>query len=79
MSAEQEATRAADVTGPRFPEVAVAMIGEDGNTFAVIGRVVRGLKDHGRQAEATEFSAAAFACSSADEVLALAMQTVEVY
>jgi len=34
-------------TSPRFPEVEVPLIGEDGNAFAIMGRVARALKGAG--------------------------------
>lgn len=37
-------------TFPRFPDIEVHLVGEDGNAFAIIGRVQRAL----RQAEVPE-------------------------
>ena len=62
----------------KFPDVTVQLTGEDGNVFGVIGRVAKALKRAGHVEGAAEFTAAAFASKSYDEVLRLAMQTVEV-
>ncbi len=42
---------------PRYPEVHVKLVGEDGNAFAILGRVTRALKEHGvTKVELMEFS-----------------------
>lgn len=58
--------------------VAVKLIGEDGNAFAIMGAVNKALKRAGLKAEADAFMAAAMKCKSYDALLALAMETVEV-
>jgi hypothetical protein len=63
---------------PTYPDVEVALVGEDGNAFAIIGRVSKALKSAGYPDAAAEFRVAAFASSSYDDLLALTMQTVEV-
>ena len=42
-------------TEPRFPEVVVRLVGEDGNAFAILGRVRRALKNAGHQEAANEY------------------------
>lgn len=54
------------------------LIGEDGNVFNIIGLVRRCLIASNRHDEGEEFARKAFACSSYDEVLQLAMTYVEV-
>ena len=39
---------------PRYPEIHVDLIGEDGNAFAIIGRVVRALHRAGLDREEVE-------------------------
>ena len=34
-------------TGPRYPEVKVKLVGEDGNAYAIMGRVEAALKQAG--------------------------------
>ncbi|MDJ0464998.1 hypothetical protein [Streptomyces sp. H27-C3] len=63
---------------PQYPEVAVQLSGEDGNVYSVIGRVQGALRKAGHRDAATEFSQAARAAQSYDEVLQLAMRTVDV-
>lgn len=54
------------------------LIGEDGNAFAIIGRVSKTLKRAGLYDRAAEFIKRAFAADSYDEVLRLCMDYVEV-
>jgi len=54
------------------------LIGEDGNVFAVIGKVARCLKTAGQKEQAKEFTNKAFAAHSYGEVLALCAEYVEV-
>jgi hypothetical protein len=58
--------------------VEVELIGTDGNVFSVIGKVTKALKRAGKPEAAAEFSAKVKECHSYDEVLALAMDAVEV-
>ena len=62
----------------KYPDVEVQLSLEDGNVFAIIGRISGALKrsSHGDGAE--EFVEAAMACGSYDDVLRLAMRTVDV-
>ncbi len=63
----------------RHPEINVKMVGEDGNVFAIIGRVDRALKKAGvGYEERDEFAAAAFVSDSYDHVLRLVMRWVSV-
>jgi len=55
------------------------LIGEDGSVFNVIGRVRRSLKNAGQIDRAREFVERAYAATSYDEVLALAMDFVDVW
>jgi len=67
------------MTAAKHPEIEVAMVGEDGNAFAVIGRVHREMRKHGlSQRERDEFFADATASGSYDELLACVMRWVEV-
>lgn len=58
--------------------VVVRLVGEDGNVFSIIGRVVGALRDAGRDQEAAAFRDQAFASGSYDEVLALVLEFCEV-
>lgn len=41
---------------PKYPDVSVPLVGEDGNAFMILGRVTRALKSAGvGQAERDEF------------------------
>ncbi|WP_282795765.1 hypothetical protein [Streptomyces sp. CC224B] len=63
---------------PQHPDVKVQLSGEDGNVYSVIGRIQRALRQAGRGEAATEFVAAARSAGSYDEVIQLAMRTVDV-
>ena len=70
-------------SGPRYPSVTVKLSGEDGNVYAIIGRIKRALLLAERDSlvpagAAAQWLADAMACRSYDAVLRLAMQTVEV-
>ena len=54
------------------------LTGEDGNVFAIIGRVCRALKQVGQADRAREFSAAAFRCDSYGSVLVLCDEYIDV-
>jgi hypothetical protein len=44
-------------TEPRFPDVTVPLVGEDGNAFAILGRVTKALRRGGAtQADIDEFT-----------------------
>ncbi len=62
----------------KFPDVEVQLTGEDGNAFAIIGRVKRALIQAGEQEGAKEFTEAAFKQESYEDLLRLAMDTVDV-
>lgn len=55
----------------------VSVTVNDGNAFAIIGAVSRGLKRAGHADAAEEFTKAAMNCSDYDELLRLAMDTVD--
>lgn len=54
----------------------VKLLGEDGNVFAIIGRVSRALKKAGLSEQAKAFTTKAFKCASYQEVLALVLDFV---
>ena len=64
--------------GIKYPQVTVQLTGEDGNAFSIIGKVSRALRRQVSPEAAEEFSREALACQSYDELLYLAMRTVEV-
>lgn len=77
--AEQDAkaNRTVDDTPTKPNEVIVQLTGEDGNAFAIIGAVSKALRKAGFGTEAKNWSQAAMACGSYDDLLALAMDTVD--
>lgn len=65
--------------GPAYPDVTVQLSGEDGNAHQIIGLVCRELRRAGHPKAASEFAATAFKSTSYDELLQLAMRTVDVH
>lgn len=62
----------------KYPEVTVTLSGEDGNAFNLLGRVSRAIRDHEGVVAAAKFLAEADSCESYDELIQLAMRTVNV-
>ncbi|MFD5451199.1 hypothetical protein [Streptomyces sp. NPDC127100] len=65
--------------GPAYPDVPVQLSEEDSNAYNIVGQVCRALRRAGHPEAATEFAAAAFQSASHDELLQLAMRTVDVH
>jgi hypothetical protein len=63
---------------PTHPHVQVRLTGSDGNAYAIIAKVAAALRREVDADAAATFTTAAFACRSYDELLQLAMTTVEV-
>lgn len=63
---------------PPFATVTVKLVGEDGNVFAIIGRVSAALRRAGHPKEAAEFVKRAWAAGSYDAVLQLVHEYVTV-
>jgi hypothetical protein len=61
-----------------YPDVTVQLTGEDGNAFAIIGRVAKALRREVSPEAASQFSAEAMNQPSYDALLRLAMSTVNV-
>lgn len=62
----------------KHPDIEVRLSGEDGNVFSVISRVQRALRRAGFPEDAEEFGSRAHSASSYDDVIQLAMRTVDV-
>ena len=63
---------------PKYPEVNVQLVGEDGNAFSVLGQVRNALKHHGVSLEERkEFMAEAMA-GDYDHLLQVVMKWVSV-
>jgi hypothetical protein len=65
------------MTTPRYPDVHVRLVGEDGNVFAIIARVCRALRRAGEPEAASAFAGAAMQQESYDDVLRLVLETVD--
>ncbi|MFJ1837855.1 hypothetical protein ACIOJ9_28795 [Streptomyces sp. NPDC088175] len=63
---------------PQHPDVTVQLSGEDGNVYSVIGIVQKALRRAGHHEAATAFGRTALGSQSYDEVIQLAMRTVDV-
>lgn len=63
---------------PKYPQVSVKLVGEDGNAFAILGRVSQALRDaHVAQEEVAKFHAEATS-GNYDHLLQTVMQWVNV-
>lgn len=63
---------------PKYPEIEVRLVGNDGNAFAVLGNMMRALRKAGvSEAEVDEFLAEAQS-SDYDHLLRTCMEWVEV-
>ena len=62
---------------PKYPDVQVTLVGEDGNAFAIIARVTKALKAAGEREAAAEFQQAAMRSDSYDALLQLCMEWVD--
>ncbi|HOW73291.1 MAG TPA: hypothetical protein PKY77_22050 [Phycisphaerae bacterium] len=58
-------------------KVKCKLVGEDGNAFAIIGRVSKALKRAGMKDQAKEYVEKAMASPSYDALLALTLEYVE--
>ena len=63
---------------PKYPNVCVKLIGEDGNAFSIIGAVNRALRREVSREAAAEFMHEAMRQPSYDALLRFVMETVEV-
>lgn len=63
---------------PKYPDVEVQLSGRDGNVFGIIGDVTGALRRAGHREAAKEFAGAAMNAESYDEVIQLALDTVDV-
>ena len=65
-------------TDPKYPDVTVQLVGEDGHAFAIIAAVRKGLIAGGENEAATKWTDTAMGCPNYDALLRLAMATVNV-
>ncbi len=64
---------------PKYPDITVQLSGEEGNVFAIIGRVTKALRQGGvSNNEIDEFQSQAMQSDSYDAVLQLVMGLVNV-
>lgn len=57
----------------------VQLVGENGNVFAIIGKVAAALRKAGQSDKAKEFEGRAFKAASYDDVLTILFDYVEPY
>lgn len=63
---------------PKYPDIEVQLVGEDGNVFSILGRVSRALRKNGvSDSEISEFSSAAMS-GDYDNLLRVVADWVEV-
>ena len=64
-------------TTTKYPEVQVRLVGEDGNAFAILGRVSRELKRHGIDADEVKAFHAEATSGDYDHLLQTCMAWVD--
>jgi hypothetical protein len=64
--------------GPKYPGVVVSMVGEDGNAFAILGRVQKALRDAGVEPEEVRAFVDEATAGDYDQLLATVMRWVTV-
>jgi hypothetical protein len=62
---------------PKFPEIVVPLVGEDGNAFAIMGRVAAALRKAGHADAVRAYTYEAMS-GDYDNLLRVTMQTVSV-
>ena len=62
----------------KYPHIDVQLSGEDGNAYSIIGRVKKAIEREEGHEAACAFREQAMAVASYDDLLALAMHTVNV-
>ena len=67
-----------DPTTPTYPHVTVQLTGQDGNAFMIIGLVAKALRKQVSPEAAKQFTNDAMNSGSYDDLLRLAMGTVNV-
>jgi hypothetical protein len=67
-----------DLQEVRHSDVVVSMVGEDGNAFAILGRVQKGLRDAGVEPEEVRAFVDEATAGDYDELLATVMRWVTV-
>jgi hypothetical protein len=65
-------------TGPKFPNVKVQLVGEDGNAFAILGRVQKAMRRAGVDEADVKAYMAEATSGDYDHLLQTTMRTVEV-
>jgi len=63
---------------PRYPHVSVRLVGEDGNAFAILGRVQRAMKTAGLPPEEIEAFRAEATAGNYDALLVTVIRWVDV-
>ena len=66
------------MTTPRYPNVTVQLVGQDGNAFAILGRVQRALRKAGAPKEELDTFLAEAMRGSYDQLLQTCMEWVQV-
>lgn len=66
------------VSGPRFPEITVALLGHDGNAFAILGAVTRALRIAGVPRDEVDRYTTEATSGDYDNLLAVTMRWVDV-
>lgn len=78
MSTPDSTPMAEAASGPRYPDVTVTLVGEDGNAFAILGKVRKALKRAGVPADEVDAFTSEATAGDYDHLLQTVMRWVEV-
>lgn len=67
------------MSGPKYPNVVVQLVGRDGNAFAILAAVRKALRRAGVSKEEIDQYVEEAMSGDYDHLLAVTMQTVDVY
>ena len=74
---DEDIAEAIAVSNAKYPQIVVRLVGEDGNSFAIMGRVAKALKRGGvKQPEVNEFYAECQASHNQTALLIVVMKWV---
>jgi hypothetical protein len=77
MIKEIEMPKTAETTGPKYPQVKVTLVGEDGNAFSILGRVSKAMRRAGISQEEIQAFMTEAMSGDYDHLLQTVIKTVD--
>jgi hypothetical protein len=69
--------KTAETTGPKYPQVKVTLVGEDGNAFSILGRVSKAMRRAGISQEEIQAFMTEAMSGDYDHLLQTVIKTVD--